>query len=79
MDGSYDIPINIAQYVDNLTPAYRLRLYKKYSRIRSILPAVINFFPIPFLGTIILGDTFGGNLVGGAALLVCIAVPGAAS
>jgi len=76
---SYVVPLEISQFVDQIDPEARLKIYDKHSRVASIIPALVNFWPIPFLGTIILGDTFGGYLIGGAALLAFIAIPGAAS
>ncbi|MEY2720513.1 MAG: hypothetical protein RLZZ273_1879 [Bacteroidota bacterium] len=76
---SYIVPLEISQFVDKVDPAARQKIYDKHSRVASIIPALVNFWPIPFLGTIILGDTFGGYLIGGAALLAFIAIPGAAS
>jgi len=76
---SHEVPLLSPVHVDNISPKYRQELYDRYSRTSSIIPALINFFPIPFLGTIILGDSFGGYLIGGAALLSFIAIPGKAS
>jgi hypothetical protein len=76
---SHEVPLLSPAHVDNISPKYRQELYDRYSRTSSIIPALVNFFPIPFLGTIILGDSYGGYLIGGAALLAFIAIPGKVS
>ena len=76
---SYVVPLEISQFVDQIDSEARQKIYDKHSRVASIIPALVNFYPIPFLGTIILGDTFGGYLIGGAALLAFIAIPGSIS
>lgn len=76
---SYEIPLDIGQYANNLSPQHRQKLYDKYSKNGSIVPAIINFFPIPFLGTLILKDNFGGYILIGAAILAYAGVMGKVS
>lgn len=76
---SYVVPLDIGQYANNLSPQFRQRLYDKYSKNGSIVPAIINFFPIPFLGSLLLKDNFGGYILLGAAILLYIGAMGKAT
>lgn len=68
------VPSDISRYVDNLSPSLRTELYNKYSKVQSIVPALVNFFPIPFLGNLILNDSFGGYILIGAVALLTTGV-----
>lgn len=76
---SYEVPSDLGRYVKFIPPNYRQKLYDKFSRIGSLWLAAVNFFPIPFLGTIILGDEFGGNILLGASVIFFIAMLGKVS
>lgn len=75
----YEVPLDVGQFVAQISPQYRQKLYDKHSRVASIIPALVNFFPIPFLGTLILKDNFGGYILIGATVLAYAGVMGKVS